>query len=102
MIVALKDWESVLKNYYFVFNDKNYDTVKWSILNDRVIQFSNQKEPVSSSVVFAGVRYIDINCAKLLIVLNNGDKYLAYKYANELDIYELCDIIKPRNPERRA
>lgn len=81
MIVALKDWESVLKNYYFVFNDKNYDTVKWSILNDRVIQFSNQKEPVSSSVVFAGVRYIDINCAKLLIVLNNGDKYLAYKYA---------------------
>ena len=81
MIVALKDWESVLKNYYFVFNDKNYDTVRWSILNDRVIQFSNQNEPVSSSVVFAGVRYIDINCAKLLIVLNNGDKYLAYKYA---------------------
>lgn len=65
----------------FCVQRQKYDTVKWSILNDRVIQFSNQKEPVSSSVVFAGVRYIDINCAKLLIVLNNGDKYLAYKYA---------------------
>lgn len=83
MVVALKDWKSVLENYYFVFNDKRYDTVKWSILNDRVIQFSSQKEDANSTVVFAGVKYIDVNCAKVLIILNNGDKYLAHRCAKQ-------------------
>lgn len=81
MVVALKDWKSVLGNCYVSFNDKKYNEVRWSILNDRIIQFSNSDNADNDAVVFAGVKYIDINCATLLIVMQNGDKYLTYRYS---------------------